>query len=350
MPNLTITIEDNSPLLSYDTNWYFGASDDNNTSLYLESNFMRVSKGGAKMTFRYTGTDVAAYGAKRGNHGRYQVAIDSTSFDPVSGAASGNGIYQALLFQSQGIKQGAHTFTITNLDDTQFLDIDFMTWNLTWGDPTAPLSISSIDDADPGWEWSGTDWSTSPSLVGRWYGATGHMTTNFGATAKMTFNGDAISLFGPVNTTGAQYSIAIDGGAPTTYDSSRTQSFQTMLFHGNNLGSGSHTLAFTCQANSLQSCGIDYAQVYSAANSTSSGSSSGSSSANPTVTVTVTASASNLSVGDIVGITLGSLAVVAALGVVAFYLTLRKGSKAYDSYEPTAFTGSQPATQGSYYQ
>ena len=48
-----------------------------------------------------------------------------------------------------------------------------MTWNLTWGDPTASLAISSIDDTDSGWEWSGTDWGTSPPLVGRWYGATG---------------------------------------------------------------------------------------------------------------------------------------------------------------------------------
>ena len=35
MPNFTITIEDNSPLLNYDTNWDAGSSADDKASLYV---------------------------------------------------------------------------------------------------------------------------------------------------------------------------------------------------------------------------------------------------------------------------------------------------------------------------
>jgi hypothetical protein len=35
MPNLTITIEDNSPLLNYDTDWVAGSLDANITSKYV---------------------------------------------------------------------------------------------------------------------------------------------------------------------------------------------------------------------------------------------------------------------------------------------------------------------------
>jgi hypothetical protein len=35
MPNLTITIEDNSPLLTYDTNWVAGSTDDDRAAEYV---------------------------------------------------------------------------------------------------------------------------------------------------------------------------------------------------------------------------------------------------------------------------------------------------------------------------
>ena len=50
----------------------------------------------------------------------------------------------------------------------------------------------------------------------------------------------------------------------------------------------------------------------------------------------------SLSAGDIVGITLGSLAMVVAVGVVAFYIMMRRKDKKQGPYEPVAFTGGAP--------
>src|SRR6266478_9421512 len=77
--------------------------------------------------------------------------------------------------------------------------------------------------------------------------------------------GDAISLYGLVNTTGAPYLVQVDNNTSSSYDARRTESFQKLLYHANNLGPGSHTLTFTCQPPAQQTCGIDYALVYSTA-------------------------------------------------------------------------------------
>ena len=87
---------------------------------------MVTDHGGAQMTFHFNGTDVILYGAKRGNHGRYQVAVDNGTLDTESGFAQDPGLFQALLFQSHGLHQGPHTMILTNIDDLKFVDVDFV--------------------------------------------------------------------------------------------------------------------------------------------------------------------------------------------------------------------------------
>ena len=87
---------------------------------------MVTNHGGAQMTFHFNGTDVMLYGAMRGNHGRYQVAVDNGTFVTETGLQQDPGIFRALLFQSHGLHQGPHTLMLTNIDDQKFVDIDFV--------------------------------------------------------------------------------------------------------------------------------------------------------------------------------------------------------------------------------
>lgn len=100
MPLLTTTIEDNSPLITYTSNWQAGSSS-SDTLLdqfvhlfsirsfsvlafsrffsfpvrYSASAFTLTFTSGATATFTFNGTAITLYGAKRGNHGTYQVSF-----------------------------------------------------------------------------------------------------------------------------------------------------------------------------------------------------------------------------------------------------------------------------------
>ncbi|KAF8634680.1 hypothetical protein AX15_000781 [Amanita polypyramis BW_CC] len=343
MPTLTITIEDNSPLLTYN-GWIIGASNgpDSLVTSYSERNFMGTSSQNTTMTFQFTGMDVMLYGAQRGNHGNYQVSVDNQTHGSQNGYAPDPGNFQVLLFESHGTDQGDHVLTITNLEN-KWLDIDFVTWTAAFGDPNAKLAIATVDDNDGAFKYSGSDWSTSPTDVGKYFGGTGHTTMNYNATVEFAFSiplfdlcaGDAISLYGPVGSNGAPYNVQIDDKPATSYQANRSPAFQMLLYHANNLGSGNHTLTFTCQPVQQQLCGIDYVNIYSTATN-------GSSAIGATSPNASNSNSSHLSAGDIVGIVLGSAALLVAIGAAGFYIMLRKkgGSlfgtqRAYSSVDPS---------------
>ncbi|KAK2461099.1 hypothetical protein APHAL10511_006878 [Amanita phalloides] len=190
MPTITTTVEDNSPLLTFD-GWIIGASNgpDGLITSYSERNFMATTTQNATMTFNYNGTDVTLYGAQRGNHGRYQVTVDHTTYDPQSGYAADPGKFQVTLFESHGLQQGNHTVKISDIDGGQWLDIDFVTWTSTFGDPNAQLAITAVDDGDSAFGYSGTDWANNPTDVGKYFGGTGHSTSTYNAKMQFKFTG-----------------------------------------------------------------------------------------------------------------------------------------------------------------
>lgn len=83
----------------------------------------------ANVSFTFYGTGVQIYGAKRSNHGNYQIKIDQTVYSPVSGNAADPGTFQTALFSAPSLNLGYHTVTMTNLGSSpgsNFLDIDFV--------------------------------------------------------------------------------------------------------------------------------------------------------------------------------------------------------------------------------
>lgn len=92
---------------------------------YSQSSFTVTNVTNAFASFTFNGTGVEIYGAKRSNHGSYQVKLDNTVYPPSSGSVPDPGIFKEPLFSSSNLTQGLHTVTLTNQEGL-YLDIDFV--------------------------------------------------------------------------------------------------------------------------------------------------------------------------------------------------------------------------------
>lgn len=94
------------------------------TARYSQSSFTLSQSANATMSFTFFGTSVGIYGAKRGNHGPYQVQVDNQQFPAVNGSSSPDAFNQTL-FSTSGLQKGLHTVTLTNGANT-YLDVDYV--------------------------------------------------------------------------------------------------------------------------------------------------------------------------------------------------------------------------------
>ncbi|KAH9484977.1 A type blood alpha-D-galactosamine galactosaminidase [Psilocybe cubensis] len=277
MPTLSTTIEDTSPVIIYSGNggdWVAGSStNDSLASLYSQGSFTLTSRNNANASFSFYGTGVQIFGAKRNNHGPYQVTIDSTTYAQVSGQAADPGSFQTSLFSTVALTNGFHKVTIVNQGST-FLDIDFITWQTPVGSSDEPLLSSTIQDSESAFVYTPESaWNGSPPNVGMFSGGTGHTSTTAGSSVEFTFtgkfpcqlHGSAVEIFGPVGPSGAVFSAQLDSSNPTNFTTNKPYYRpQQLLFQAGNLGNGKHTVKFIQQSwdNSALSFSIDFAQVF----------------------------------------------------------------------------------------
>ncbi|KJA20057.1 hypothetical protein HYPSUDRAFT_43686 [Hypholoma sublateritium FD-334 SS-4] len=309
MPTLTLSLEDTSPLLVYSSNstssqWSAGSSQgDPFLDQYSDGTFTLTQVNGANASFAFFGTGVQIYGAKRSNHGLYQVIIDSLVYPAVNGAEPVSPVFQTALFSTIALHPGYHTVTIAN-EQALFLDVDFIMYQTPIGLDNETLLVTTFQDGDTPFSYSpALQWSSTPSNIGMFSAGSGHVTTSGGAYADITFEGDAIALYGPVGPTGSPYSVQLDSSTPSNYSAYKSvYRAQQMLFQASNLGGGQHSVRVQSQApdNSALSLGIDYAQVFTAPSLQRS-------------------SHAVLSVGAVIGIVVGA---VAALILLLFSINL----------------------------
>ncbi|KIM45456.1 hypothetical protein M413DRAFT_442126 [Hebeloma cylindrosporum] len=204
----------------------------------------------ADVSFYFYGTGVQLYGAKRLNHGAYQISIDSVVYAPVNGS------------------NGYHTVRMTNLE-SRYLDLDFITWQTPVGEANEPLIATTVQDTDASFKYiPEQQWNSSPVNAGMFSAGSGHVTSTAGASVEYTFKvstGDSVAIYGPVGPSGAPYSVQLDNNAAKNF-SSYKQFYrpQMILFQASNLGGGQHTVTLTSTAwnNSALTLAIDYAQAY----------------------------------------------------------------------------------------
>ncbi|KAF9501656.1 hypothetical protein BDN71DRAFT_1438250 [Pleurotus eryngii] len=318
MPILTTTIEDPCPLILYSTiGWKQGSSEsDDFASSYSQSSFTATNTQDSSVSFSFNGTAVEIFGAKRDNHGDYQITIDNVT-STVSGFANPN-VFKTSLFSVSNLTQGFHTITLTNKPTDNrhnFVDIDSITWKSRIGGDKDNLIVKTYQDTDPSFSFSPSDaWSNNPDQLGLFNGGSGHQITGqTSASLTYSFAGDGVQLFGPIGPLGAPYTVQVDGGPVRSLTSVKDfYTPQMMLFHADNLGDGKHVLRLEYQGSfPNQTFAIDYANVINASSMKSS-----------RLQGTSAPSSRGLSGGLVAVIVVLVLLIVAC--IIAFFLIMRR--------------------------
>ncbi|KAG9083510.1 hypothetical protein FS749_005972 [Ceratobasidium sp. UAMH 11750] len=263
-----VTIDDISPLITYTGQWRdaFNFSGDPFTSRYAGNSFHSSRTTGSQASFRFNGTSVYIFGAKRGNHGRYSVKLDNEQPQEFDGYApiqpdGTDGIYQVPLYARAGLTDGLHNITLTNDGETKsaqpFVDIDFVIW--TSNDETG--SIETRDDGEFEYKPSGA-WSTSSQYIENYYGKTGHMTSQHGASASLAFEGSGIYLYGGTLYDRGVYTINLDDHSPVVLNGF-TNDFhpKNLLYYADGLGPGVHKLTVTNSDPQGRYFEVDYVDI-----------------------------------------------------------------------------------------
>ncbi|KAF9526526.1 hypothetical protein CPB83DRAFT_816864 [Crepidotus variabilis] len=262
MPSFTTVVEDSSPLINYSSGWTPGSPSDDGTVFYSQSSFMNTDKQGEQLTLKYQGTSVTVVGAKRGNHGIYHAQIDSTAYPSVSGQNNLNqDTFNYTLFTKQ-IEYGDHILTLIN-DENKYLDIDYIAFDTTIGEPEEPIIIKSYQDLHPTFTYSPPNSWVAADQASWFSGSSGHQSSDPAARAQFTFSGAAVALYGSVGPNGSTaFSVQVDNLSASVLSARRSQFRpQQLLFWAGNLTSGNHTLYIQPQT-TLGAISIDYANVY----------------------------------------------------------------------------------------
>ncbi|TFK21937.1 hypothetical protein FA15DRAFT_715211 [Coprinopsis marcescibilis] len=274
MPSYTAIFEDTAPFLTYTGEWVAGRSlSDDFTQLYSQSSFMVTNRQDCAFSFEFYGSGFGIYGAKRGNHGLFQVTVDGTEFPPESGLPSGPDQFNATLF-SLSLPRGFHTVQLRNSENT-YRDIDYVSWEANIGLDDEPLIVNTVQDSHPAWVYDPPDaWTDRPVLAGTFSGATGHATTVDGASASLSFQvRDAIAVYGPAGPNCTfSYTVSVDGQAINRTFSALKDFYrpQQLLYYVGNLGPGNHVISFMQVLQGIQAgrsgqqhtLAIDYAEIY----------------------------------------------------------------------------------------
>jgi hypothetical protein len=287
MPSTNFTIDNINPMIQYGPQSAWSEGDDAEDSLgsqYFKGTFTTTTTFQSFATFTFNGTQVFICGAKRSNHGPYQIHLDglASSFDGFSAEA----ILQQPLYTSPVLEQGQHTVTLINYSDDPnrpFLDLDFITWTTTLEDGES--GVIRIQDTDSAFVYAPADaWSTNLGTLTGFDGGSGHVSSDPSASVSFKFQGDSISVFGVVGPFVAPYTVQIDGvpaptmagtsGASSGSFNATKQSYiqQVALYRGSGLGAGSHTITLMAhQSAAGQMLAIDYAELPSVAAGTQNG-------------------------------------------------------------------------------
>ncbi|RXW23511.1 hypothetical protein EST38_g2331 [Candolleomyces aberdarensis] len=306
MPNVTFRMEDTSPLLVYSDAWTTGTfQSDNLTEQYSQSSYMYTSAMNADVFFVFNGTKVSIYGGKRARNGFYQIAVDRNDYTPVNGKTDNPESFQTPLFSSTWLSNAFHTVNLKNANAGSVVDLDYVTWVTAVGKEDEQLITNIFEDNDPSFTYEPADaWTTNLNNLGTFSGGSGHASSKEGSTMKFSFEGDAVSLYGPVGANGTLYSVSINVGTglPNSYTTKKTLSRSNqLLYHASKLGPDRHTVTLTVLhedgASGESTLAVDYAQVYT----------------------TPSLSGQGLSTGAVVGITLGTVAGFIALVGIAIW-------------------------------
>ncbi|KAH6897653.1 hypothetical protein BKA70DRAFT_1116230 [Coprinopsis sp. MPI-PUGE-AT-0042] len=268
MPNVTVFVEDYSPLLIYGDGWSPGTAGDSSLASYSDSSYMTTQDRAELVSFVFTGLKVQLFGAKRPDYGQYEITANDTPY-PARNASNETAVFQTSLWSFDWLNITSRTIKMINAGNNKAIDLDFVTWIFPLGDDDEEVITSTFEDTHPSFKYdSNTTWAPTTSNVARYSGGSVQCTfqSTAGSSFEFTFEGDAISLYGPVGPTGAPYTVTVDTDRLPTDFTTRKPAFHSnaLLFQKSGLGRGTHKLTLSVGevgATTQAEFAIDYAEV-----------------------------------------------------------------------------------------
>ncbi|KAH7098716.1 hypothetical protein BKA62DRAFT_832319 [Auriculariales sp. MPI-PUGE-AT-0066] len=261
---VNVQVDDISPLITYNGKWTIGSVTDDEFGDHYSNNgtFHVTQTNSGSATLNFVGNQVTLFGAKRYNHGEFTVALDGNPV--VLDGHSDDPQFQLPLFSSPVLTQGPHTFVVQDsTKDTAsrpYFDVDFF---LVQSEVDDNKSVTIQDDAKY-WSYAPEEeWTSVLSLFTDWNGKSGHSTRTTGSTAKLSFTGTAIDLYGIVCAQCGNYGISLDDGEQVQYNAYNPvwNRPQSLIYMGRGLKDGPHTVTIT-NLGAGTGLGVDYAVIY----------------------------------------------------------------------------------------
>lgn len=268
MPNVTLSIEDNSPLIEYSPGeWAPGRA---SPEEYSQGNYMTTNITGAQASFIWTGSAVEVFGAKRPGHGQYQTKVGDQDY-PLKQGSSDTDVFQTSLWSLSWARLISRTLFITKVGSPGSLDIDSISWTFPVGEDNEEVIVNTFQANDPSFRYRPSDaWRNDPPNLSSFSGGSGRIAYLAGSSFEFDFEGDAVALYGPVGPTGAKYTAVVSTDRLESELNANKVFYRpnVMLYHKAGLGPGRHTVNVTIerseQSGSEVGFAIDYAQVWTA--------------------------------------------------------------------------------------
>jgi hypothetical protein len=319
MASFNLTVEDSSPLISYlpAGAWVDSPSNDTLLSSYSGSSYHSTSTEGATATIHFNGTGLTIFGGHRTNYGTYQISVDGHVV--ASGTSAGQSAVLQIMGSASGLANGNHTAVLSSSSSSP-IDIDFVSIETEIGEPGSSLAMSTIDDSDNRFVYTPqSEWSVNDQNL--FIDNTLHYTQSAGASASVTFSGDAVALYGTVSEDHADVHLTLDGESVTfgagANGLASTLHTKVLLYYAVGLGPNQHNLTVTAdpETNTGPFIDVDAVFVYSTNGGSSTGASqpSSTSQSSPQRDVKPSKMSEKTMIGIIVGSVVGFLLLLALL-------------------------------------
>ncbi|KAJ3923914.1 hypothetical protein F5877DRAFT_1681, partial [Lentinula edodes] len=257
--------EDSSPLISYSPAgaWSDSPANDTLLSSYSGSSYHIASTQGATATITFTGIGITIFGGHRQNYGTYQISVDGQTV-VASESSAGQDVFQQVLGTVSGLSNEKHTAVVTS-SSASSIDIDYVNVQTQIGETGSQLTKSTVDDSDPSFIYTpASEWSVNDQNY--FMNDTLHYTSSAGASASVTFSGEAVALYGTVSQDHADIQLSLDGQNVTF--GAGANGFASTLhsqYYAQGLGSNQHSLVVAAdpQSGTGPFIDVDAVVVYS---------------------------------------------------------------------------------------
>ncbi|KAF8706823.1 hypothetical protein RHS03_04522, partial [Rhizoctonia solani] len=245
MPLYNITIDDISALIEYTPAgrpWTDSPTSDQELHNYWDGTYHSSDRFGARASFRFQGTAVWLYAAKRSRHGPFEILLDGQKVYDGDGY-SASPLYDQVMYNATDLAPTWHNLTCINSDPTNqtFTEVDYIRWTTVMPETlaeslgtTIPYSPNNMSYSSLS-AWTEDAVGSNPSMA----------TTTDGASVNITFNGNGIELYGRTGPSFGWFSAQVDELEELRFNANSEQTHNTLLFRQDNLTSGSHNLIVT---------------------------------------------------------------------------------------------------------